>query len=340
MFSALLVLILATRARAVDYQGTAVQVTQSTFLVIAGSVDGVAGTGETAGLGPVLTTNVQGVQGNLGVQPSPVQFSSSGQALTVGGFTVAGASGATLTEEIPIPGLGGGSMPVRFEVTDYSATLPSTAGTLDLAKQFRASITYLETFDYRVVVGGEPVASGTVNRVSTVPTPYYPAGVDNYYLSADDSAFPRLRFQIVADSWYWLLDSFTGSVNGHALALTFYVRIPNVVSFDTGAPPTTSTTTTTSSSSTTTSIAACEDSDRDGVPDVVDKCSATPLGRSVDSDGCSPEQFCAGFDATTRDGARACKKADWRNDEPLMRARDADCMIDRHSQPPRCVPTP
>lgn len=82
------------------------------------------------------------------------------------------------------------------------------------------------------------------------------------------------------------------------------------------------------------------DTDGDGRPDPLDRCPGTASGAAVDSDGCSQAQFCGTFDATTRDGVRACKKADWRNDEPLMRSRDANCVIDRHVQPARCAATP
>jgi hypothetical protein len=88
--------------------------------------------------------------------------------------------------------------------------------------------------------------------------------------------------------------------------------------------PSTSTTVTT-----TTLLPSCFDTDSDGVPDSLDRCPATPPDTDVDDAGCSLAQFCASFDATTRNGVRACRKADWRNDEPLMRRRDADCTVER-----------
>lgn len=86
------------------------------------------------------------------------------------------------------------------------------------------------------------------------------------------------------------------------------------------------------------------DADGDGEGDATDRCSGTPSGETVDGDGCSRSQFCARFDASTRDGTRACKKADWSNDEPLMRVREAaDCVVDkgasRESADDRCVPS-
>src|SRR5262249_53959876 len=105
----------------------------------------------------------------------------------------------------------------------------------------------------------------------------------------------------------------------------------------------TSTTTTTTSTSTTTTLSPdlCVDADGDGEIDSRDRCPNTPAGAEVDDAGCSLAQFCATFDAPTRDGARNCKKADWNNDEPAMSARDRDCTIDRGSQgtlDDRCVP--
>ena len=86
------------------------------------------------------------------------------------------------------------------------------------------------------------------------------------------------------------------------------------------------------------------DADGDGESDTTDRCPGTPTGVPVDDSGCSPAQFCGKFDATTRDGARTCKKADWQNDEPLMRrGQSADCVFDKGtSKAPiddRCVPS-
>src|SRR6185295_12032684 len=85
------------------------------------------------------------------------------------------------------------------------------------------------------------------------------------------------------------------------------------------------------------------DADGDGEADGADQCSATPYRQSVDGNGCSLAQFCAGFDATIWDGSRACRRADWRNDEPLMRRSEADCALDRGmagSADDRCVAAP
>jgi cysteine-rich repeat protein len=73
--------------------------------------------------------------------------------------------------------------------------------------------------------------------------------------------------------------------------------------------------------------ALCSDADGDGVPDAVDRCVTTSPGQPVDDGGCSIAEFCGAFDATTRDGARVCRRADWRNDEPLMGPRDRDCTV-------------
>jgi hypothetical protein len=80
------------------------------------------------------------------------------------------------------------------------------------------------------------------------------------------------------------------------------------------------------------------DADGDGMPDPLDHCPATAAGAPVDTAGCSQAQFCGQFDATNNVGSKTCRKADWKNDEPLMRGRDADCRVDRTVQPARCVP--
>ena len=82
------------------------------------------------------------------------------------------------------------------------------------------------------------------------------------------------------------------------------------------------------------------DQDTDGVRDLDDDCPGT-AGGPVDRQGCSLEQFCASIDATTRDGRRICKKADWQNDEPIMRSRDRDCTRDKQGagvEDDICVP--
>lgn len=83
------------------------------------------------------------------------------------------------------------------------------------------------------------------------------------------------------------------------------------------------------------------DADGDGEADTTDRCAGTPAAGLVDGDGCSQEQFCAEIDATNPDGARVCRRADWRNDEPIMRRSEADCMVSRNaagSDDDACVP--
>jgi hypothetical protein len=94
-------------------------------------------------------------------------------------------------------------------------------------------------------------------------------------------------------------------------------------------------------------LAACralpllQDDDHDGVPDASDRCPGTAAGGLIDDSGCSPLQFCARFDATTTKGKQTCKKADWRNDEPLMKPAESNCVVDRGGRgtaDDRCVP--
>lgn len=70
------------------------------------------------------------------------------------------------------------------------------------------------------------------------------------------------------------------------------------------------------------------DADEDGEPDVTDLCPATPAVE-VDSDGCSLLQFCTSIPTATKTDERACKRSDWKNDEPLGNARD--CTVDKAS---------
>ena len=81
------------------------------------------------------------------------------------------------------------------------------------------------------------------------------------------------------------------------------------------------------------------DADNDGEPDITDRCPDS-IG-AVDDAGCSPAQFCSSFDAATDIGKESCTKADWKNDEPLMRRKDRDCTVDAGGSgrgDDRCVP--
>jgi hypothetical protein len=90
---------------------------------------------------------------------------------------------------------------------------------------------------------------------------------------------------------------------------------------------------------------ASADADGDGVGDAADICPATPAATAVDADGCSQAQFCAAVDATVpKTGKKVCERADWRNDEPLMklgvRKGDQDCVYDKGTKvkgDERCV---
>ena len=83
------------------------------------------------------------------------------------------------------------------------------------------------------------------------------------------------------------------------------------------------------------------DADTDGIPDSVDSCGATPQGEEVDDSGCSHEEFCNSVDATLKRGGKTCKLSDWKNDEPVMKRADRDCIVDkgeRGREDDQCVP--
>jgi hypothetical protein len=70
---------------------------------------------------------------------------------------------------------------------------------------------------------------------------------------------------------------------------------------------------------------AADDADADGELDSNDRCPDTPAGETVDDSGCSVAQYCAAIDASTRDGRRFCRAADWRNDGLGRRRLSRDC---------------
>ena len=74
----------------------------------------------------------------------------------------------------------------------------------------------------------------------------------------------------------------------------------------------------------------CTDSDKDGEANDNDKCPFTPPGEEVDDSGCSQQEFCAKMEVrTNRRAAKACKRMDWKNDEPLA-SKPFDCFHDRN----------
>jgi len=75
------------------------------------------------------------------------------------------------------------------------------------------------------------------------------------------------------------------------------------------------------------------DTDGDGEPDMLDDCPGTAAGAMVDASGCSAEQFCAAIGAAGKLGKKACKAADWQNDEPLAE-KPKDCAF--RKDPRRC----
>jgi hypothetical protein len=84
--------------------------------------------------------------------------------------------------------------------------------------------------------------------------------------------------------------------------------------------------------------AMTSDTDADTVPDQRDACANTAAGQFVDQIGCSQAQFCASFPVATKADRKACKKADWKNDEPLLTNKQADCAFVKSSK--TCDATP
>jgi hypothetical protein len=75
--------------------------------------------------------------------------------------------------------------------------------------------------------------------------------------------------------------------------------------------------------------AATADADGDGVRDRDDACAGTPGGAPVDGSGCSQSQFCGAIDVSGKSGRKLCPKADWQNDEPVMKKRRRDCRYSK-----------
>jgi hypothetical protein len=71
------------------------------------------------------------------------------------------------------------------------------------------------------------------------------------------------------------------------------------------------------------------DSDADGEPDATDRCGDTPASSLIDGSGCSAAQFCR------PQSSSACRRADFRNDEPLAKG-PGDCVKTRE-KPRACA---
>lgn len=78
--------------------------------------------------------------------------------------------------------------------------------------------------------------------------------------------------------------------------------------------------------------AATADADNDGHRDQDDACAGTPGGAAVDAAGCSQAQYCAAIAVTSKAGQNACKKADWKNDEPIMKKKALDCTYSKSAR--------
>jgi hypothetical protein len=80
------------------------------------------------------------------------------------------------------------------------------------------------------------------------------------------------------------------------------------------------------------------DADADTVPDQRDTCASTPAGQFVDQAGCSQAQFCGALPVTNKAERKACKLADWKNDEPSQKPKQADCRYVKSSSACEALP--
>jgi hypothetical protein len=55
-------------------------------------------------------------------------------------------------------------------------------------------------------------------------------------------------------------------------------------------------------------------------------------GQFVHRAGCSQAEFCASFSIVKKTDRKAGLKADWKNDEPTMSPKNADCTFDKRSK--------
>lgn len=77
---------------------------------------------------------------------------------------------------------------------------------------------------------------------------------------------------------------------------------------------------------------ATADADSDGKRDQDDRCAGTATPTAIDDAGCSAAQFCGAIGVADRTGKKTCQKADWSNDEPLMKKSERDCAYDKTAQ--------
>ncbi len=74
---------------------------------------------------------------------------------------------------------------------------------------------------------------------------------------------------------------------------------------------------------------ATADADGDGKRNQDDTCPDTQTGAAIDAAGCSQTQFCSAVDVSTKSGRKVCPKADWKNDQPVMKKKERDCEYDK-----------
>jgi hypothetical protein len=129
-----------------------------------------------------------------------------------------------------------GQTTVHFEITDYSLSLPAFSGTFGLfATSLQTSLTYTESFAYRVLVGGTLLGSGTITR--DVTTPGFTISVLH-----QDVPPPGFSISTAISTSEVPFNLLTGPFAGHSVDLTLSVLVTADVVFEAAESTTTTTT--------------------------------------------------------------------------------------------------
>jgi hypothetical protein len=242
-----LTLVLPTPTLATTYQETPTNVSLDTIVAISGTVDGTGWACPQVGTDFVSPGNIE----------APVGFSLTGptaaETIASDAFSITNPTLVRADQLCPVPGMPDQSTTGHFEITDYVLSLPAFTGTFDLfATSLQTSLTYSESFAYRVLVGGTLLGSGTISRDITTPRftisilhqDAPPPGIFIGTISGGGPGPSNVSFNLL-----------TGSLAGHSVNLNLTVLVTGDVVFEATVTTTTSTSTssTVRSASTTTS---------------------------------------------------------------------------------------